>query len=93
MGIATLGITKFFTTKILRHGNNERISYIFSPSNFPTWSSFCPNCNFFKKKLEKLISTYAEDLCNKKKAIIHQISKEKKNRHISTTCYSRGAKI
>jgi hypothetical protein len=71
MGIATLGITKFFTTKILRHGNNEPISYIFCPSNFPTWSSFYPNCTLFFLKLEKLISTYAKDLCKQKKAIIH----------------------
>jgi hypothetical protein len=49
--------------------------------------------NFLFFKLEKIISTYAKDFSNKMKAIIHQISKENKNQHISTTCYSRGAKI
>jgi hypothetical protein len=38
-----IGIAKFFTKKIPRHGNKESISStIFSPSNFPTWLSFHP---------------------------------------------------
>jgi hypothetical protein len=80
MGIATLGIAKFFNTKILKHGNEEPISStIFCPSNLLTWISFHTSHKFsLPFELEKIISTYAKDFCNKIKAIIHQISNEKK---------------
>ncbi len=56
-----------------QYGMGARIaisSTICCPSNLRTQLSFRPSCKF---SLEKIISTYAKDFCNKKKAIIHQI--------------------
>ncbi len=84
MGVATLGIAKFFNTKILKHGNKEPISStIFCPSNLLTWISFHTSHKFsLSFEFEKIISTYAKEFCNKIKAI-HQISNEKNKISIS----------